>query len=535
LTAAGCCWGLRAAASSAGRPERPGRWACAFAALFVYACGAWWASGEMHPDAFGLLARGTVHPDRLYMAAVETSIRNFGRVSLGLDGLSPVQWHFFSAAIFAFAGKLSGAPQLSVHAIFLPLFAPTMLAFSMSAVACRLAGRDRAPELAGLVVALATWMLPEKVLGWFATWDPVASETFGVGLAFFFIGALRQPLEGASGAPPEKAHADRLLDLAWISAMTLTKVSVGFTAAVWLSAQQLYDLRLRARDVAYLTITTALCLACFPIVMGKTSRSQFVPLWFVRVQPLWGLKGAPVFALVHWLPLWLGIAALPRGERLESFARDRYAATLLALAALGGFASFNLTIRGGSGVYFSMLAPVFAIPWTAARLIEGIERPSLTARGLAIAAVAGALVFRLAPAASGLWKHASSIPETKSTAGRSVVEANAALRDAVSREPKCGVYVGNAALLASPLNADMRCFEVPFYWSTVLERPLLASWMPFDCRTTQAGFWWGSPQAQVQPPESPSDEQLCVLAKRDGLACVERLSENSVSSRFNCP
>lgn len=198
--------------------------------------------------------------------------------------------------------------------------------------------------------------------------------------------------------------------------------------------------------------------------------------------------------------------------------------TLIVPAWIVGVATFNFTIRGGSSVYFSMLAPIFAIPWTTAHLLEAARAKPRAGRALLVAVVVLAAAFQMWPNARGLWNHIvlRRIDLSKSPESSRFVESIAALKPKLSTSPRCGLYVSNRALVESPLNKDIRCFEIPFYYTAILERPLIMSWMPYGCRTDYAGFWWGHSQSRDQPPEMPTDMQLCSEARRSGLGCVEK-------------
>lgn len=529
VSALGAAAALR---SAAGRRPGPVEFA-ALAALVLYGCGTWWSSGHKHPDIEAHLARAYLHVDALYFTSVSAMIRSFGQIGLGLDGLTPLRWHFLTPGLLAAAGKMAATPQLVVHAVFYPMFAPTLFAFGLAAFADRF--RRAAPgALAFIVVCLAGWMLPGSVLGANSTWDPIGSETFAAALTLFFLGALRQPLEPE---PPARGRADFLADCAWVLTLVLAKVSVGFLAAGWLTMQRIHDRRLRLGDFLELGLLWASFMGVLSFTLGQSSKAAFHPLWFVLAQiglpPKW-----PAFFLVHWLPLWVGLAALAlrRRDWFSTLRADRYFMTLVAPAWVVGVASFNFTIRGGSGVYFSMLAPVFAIPWACAHLLEAAEAKPRAGRAALAAALATAVAFQLWPNARGLWSHLARgvIDAPKSPEGSRAVSDILALRAKLSVTPRCGVYVSNRTLVQSPLNKDIRCFEIPFYYTGVLERPLLLSWMTHECRTTQAGFWWGHSQSREQPPESPTDAQLCASARQNGLSCVEKASGASLE-RLACP
>lgn len=526
-------WGAAAAARSlAGR--RPGALeGAAFVALVLYCCGTWWSTGHTHPNIDAHLAKGYFHIDALYITANSALIRGFGKVALGIDGLTTLRWHYLTSSLLAAAGKLANAPQLTVHAVFFSMFAPPLYALGMTALAARFA-RARTALLSILVVGLAGWLLPTSTLGVYAAWDPIASETFVVALALFFIGALRQPLERESAA---RSRLDFLLDCAWIVALTLAKVSVGFLAAGWLTLRRIQDGRLRLGDLFDIAILWLTFGAVLPFILGQSSKAAFHPLWFLLAQIGLPTKW-PAFFIVHWLPMWVGVGAvaLHRRDWFAALRADRYFMTLIAPAWVVGFAFFNFTIRGGSNVYFSMLAPIFAIPWSCARLLEAARTRPRAGRAALAAVIAAAALFQLWPNASGLWTHAAlrRIDPSKSPESTRAVESMLSLRGKLSTSPRCALHVPNRSLAESPLNNDVRCFEVPFYYTAILERPLIMSWMPFDCRNTVPGFWWGHPQTREQTPDNPTDDQLCAQARLSGLSCVELMLPGDFR-RLACP
>lgn len=521
-----------AARSIAGR--RPGAIEiAAFVALVLYSCGTWWSTGHTHPNIDSHLAKGYFHIDALYITANSALIRGFGKVTLGIDGLTTLRWHYLTSSLLAAAGKLANTTQLTVHAVFFSMFAPPLYALGLAAFAGRF-HRARAALLSILVICLASWLLPTSLLGVNAAWDPIASETFVVALALFFIGALRQPLTRES---EDRSKLDFFIDCAWIVALTLAKVSVGFLAAGWLTLQRIQDKRLRLKDLVELGILWLAFGAVLPFILGQSSKAAFHPLWFLLAQIGMPTKW-PAFFLVHWLPMWVGIGALAlrRRDWFAALRSDRYFMTLIAPAWVVGFAFFNFTIRGGSNVYFSMLAPIFAVPWSCAHLLEAARDTPRAGRAALAAVIVAASLFQLWPNASGLWTHAAlrRIDPSKSPESIRTVESMLALRGKLSTSPRCALHVSNRTLAESPLNRDIRCFEVPFYYTAIFERPLVMSWMPFECRSTVAGFWWGHPQTREQTPDSPTDDQLCAQARLSGLTCVE-LALPGDFRRLACP
>lgn len=542
-------WSLLCAVSLACLPaiwtKRPGAasaitwpWAAACAALTLYCASALWCPGKGMPSSESALVGSAFHVDTLVYAATTALMRDFGHLTAGLDGLAPLRWHFMTQTIFAAVSKLTGASGLMVDVIFYPLFAPAFLCLGMVLLTFRLNEKLEpadVPAAAGICLALAVWVLPLRVLGLMATWDPITSEPYGLALGLLLVG-----LAGLPDSDPPPLAAEALFLSLWIAELTLCKVSVGFVAAPYAALRLWRRARTWPVRLSLSLIPLAACGILLPFVITSLG-AHYALLYFPQSYAAWGFKklNFPMFMAVHWLPIWLGLAAWefkrrPSGlaaELLTLWREDRFAVGFLLPAAAIGFASMSITIFAGSGVYFSMTPAVASIPWAAAIAIDESWRHSQRSpiKRAAIAVMLVAALAQGAPrAAEAVSRMAARRYAPPPESVRAELQWLLTLRPRL--RPGCGLIVDEAWLQNSSLARSVACWKVPYYFTGILERPLYASWMPQECRESA----FGKGYHHAAGPKSVGLAHACRDLKSDGLSCADLLTFNGAEP-IDCP
>lgn len=539
-----CLWHLASTLSSDAMMKRSpkiGFWACLLL-MVLYSLSACWGSGYTSASIMQRLASATVHRDTLILSGLTSMIRDYGKASVGVDGLATVNYHFFSCCVFAAVSKLTGAPALQVYSLFHSQIIPPLFLFSLSLFFYKLSPGNRTSfYLVPMFIAtMATYLLPQKILDDFIVWNPLLGESYATSLTLLVHGFYFLPLTAEEAARPRGqlswTRASYLA--AWLFCVAFSKISVGFTAAIC----ALLLLFSRYKKTPDLLMKLAVVGAGFFLVtrigvkQTNLGSSSLDPLYFIRKNALWGWKGFPVFMFVHWLPVWIGVGAVlarERGgftDRARALLRDRYFTWVLLPACAVGFASFSLTLAGATGFSFSNLPTILALPWIAGMCFG----PEIKLRPYFLLLLVSGLLFQWLPRMRATWDKVvlDETPPSRPEMGRDLM-AIVRVKSALSASPRCALQVSREWLFKSELAGGSRCWEVPYYFIGILERPLYGSWLRQACRESAEGRTYNYPQGPSPGEESMTTEGLCKAAVSDGFPCVEVLSPSDLK-RYDC-
>jgi hypothetical protein len=180
---------------------------------------------------------GTLNHDTTFHAAVAFLIRNFGRPSIGLDGVLPLKYHFGSHIWFAALGVLTAADPASVYGAAVPIVNAPLL---VVAVAISGAAIDGARKSAGSYIVIGVGLI---ILSDFI--DPKSyyiSESYTFALIVLLL-ALPVLAELAQiGQSMKSTVSNFAIAIAIVPLLALLKISVGFlwtAALVWLAIRRL--------------------------------------------------------------------------------------------------------------------------------------------------------------------------------------------------------------------------------------------------------------------------------------------------------
>jgi hypothetical protein len=180
-------------------------------------------------DVWNDVLTGQISHDTCFHAAIASMLGHYNSVSVGLHGLTPVGYHFFSHLLTFGASRWCGISVLEAYASVPSLILLPLLPASMLAVSTRLA-RSRADGLTATKAACVSMIF----LGFSQGWPlrglsfQIVSESFLCAL-ILFCGFLADLCE-------RNLRSGSRRWLVWLPILALSKVSVGFLAGciLWL-------------------------------------------------------------------------------------------------------------------------------------------------------------------------------------------------------------------------------------------------------------------------------------------------------------
>jgi hypothetical protein len=128
------------------------------------------------------LNKGNISIDSFFHIAIAAMYKNYGVVSLGLDGLVPISYHTLSHKVMAGVSVLSQADVMATYARMYFVLGPALLVFVLAALAIRIQPRQTYDNalLNISILMLAVRCLP--VFKEFGFWDSYfSSESYLLG------------------------------------------------------------------------------------------------------------------------------------------------------------------------------------------------------------------------------------------------------------------------------------------------------------------------------------------------------------------
>jgi len=306
--------------------------------------GAWmgasfWGYGMQHPAFLtkAILSQyvTSYNPavDTFFHASLINGLKNYGTVSVGLDGLVPLPYHAFTHVLFAALSALGGVTAIDFlnaasPVILLPLLAVSLLLFAASAARAlwRSTAKDR-PMLARwptwvVLFAALVGVIPQPfAASHFLQWNlAIHSETYSlsVSLALLWAASLLTGLSArfvrdAKAVPGDCAVI--ALGVVGVCMVSMTKISTGLVllaGACWLFLRQ----RLYRSPPAIVALAAAIAGVVLVATIGTpiTTRDsmQLVPFAFFR--QFIGRDAVALFLTLNfvWPLLYLALRGLCR-------------------------------------------------------------------------------------------------------------------------------------------------------------------------------------------------------------------------------
>lgn len=375
--------------------------------LLSAALGAWmgacfWGYGMQNPAFLTKAALSryvtTYNPaiDTLFHASIINSVKSYGTVSVGLDGLVPLPYHAFTHVFFAALSALGEVSAIdflnaSSPAILLPLVPVSLVVFAASAARAWSTARatDR-PMLArwpiwAVLFAAFAGIVPQPFAGnFFLNWKLIIhSETYGLSVSLGLLGAAFL-VTGLSerfvrdGAATPRDYIVLTLAVIGYCLISFTKLSTGLVLLVGMSWLFLRLRLYRSWGATAALAVTFVCAAFIASIGAPSSIRDAMPVEpFAFLRLFIGLDRVVPFLLLFyiWALLYLllrgiyprsadrGVGA-PRGWR-SIRALDLEFIGVLILAGMVPGLVFDLPPRGPQSatvnVYFMDVQIWFAI------------------------------------------------------------------------------------------------------------------------------------------------------------------------------
>ncbi|OAF01245.1 hypothetical protein AYJ54_29665 [Bradyrhizobium centrolobii] len=506
---------------------------------------------------------GVQNLDTLFHAAIANMLVNYGTVSMGMDGLVPVTYHFLSHIWLGCLGRWLGSGTYQAYFIGAQVVAIPLLFFSLFLAAYLL--RPRGERLrSGALLALAPLFLLFCTEMW-NTSSYLFSESYFLAAIIFLLSL---PLFAEISTT---ASRRRLCIQAGCVAvvgllMEMSKVSVGVVFLPAAGYLLLRQLALKARTLLMLGAAALVlaAVAAFAIFRAMGGSLKMVdPLNFLWEYPelAWPSLVANFVLLCATIVVWI---VSRRADRLcaEAFA-------IMALAA--SIPSVLLVIPGGSAYYFihvgTFAAVVFVVayagPWLEHR-VPSLFRPELLVAALVLVTldtpqkirspiVVGEEWAELARRTSGYLGNATDVGDsTRKRLGTLLLPGSGrrrALAEDMMRLPRAQSIktLRDRGLADAPGSAVFVPPENVPFWSylqdcrtvseiipALLGVPMIRGLNPTaaECRNeANYGFPAYGPDSVSQPT---SDDELCAHATRWGLRTVFVLARPTEVRRIDC-
>ena len=368
-------------------------------ALFsVWASGVVWGRIYKNPLFYeNYILDGKAHHDSLHLASFASMLRTYHVASTGIDGLTPIPYHWGTQWLFAQWSALTSAHvldfyQLGFPATMIPFFFGGVLAFAVA-----LRSRRRSPDSGDdlrddgriwfVFLAACIGIIPISGLDAMGVWTSnlLISESYTVavpcGLLLFATtllwhdAAFTQP--SSLRKFPDAIFVVALLPLgiALLGYLKSSLMMLAFALALYAFVR----LALYRRMIYWYSIivTTFLFIVTYQRVILPAHREGLVPLDFLWdfVKPAWW----PFFIVVHLFWSWLYILLRLRSEGIGTLADLGEAASekrildveaVFVIALLGIGPGLVTHIDGGSAFYFSDVQRWLAVAFILSRIPE---------------------------------------------------------------------------------------------------------------------------------------------------------------------
>ncbi len=474
-----------------------------------------------HPE---LARAGVLHKDILYQSSLSAMVKNYGVVSTGINGVSPVATHFFSNYWFAGNALMYDTSALLAHGIFKLLVVAPLILFCFINLA--LFRNQESSQYRILVISGLAFALEAVVLSWRSLY---MSETFALAALIFIVSLpafLEEPVSESSASSCFKCTFVWLL---WIALPLLAaaglKLQVGIMLGVFVAGYCMRQLKTWPLRLFLGIVTGSVLFFLLHLFLPGSVGSvlqRFHPFSFRVVFPRTSILY--ICSIVAILYLAKGSGPGRRTSELS-----------LALTGILVAAAYVLIngVPDGNCHYFSY--PMFL---TAVFLLvshhEALERCA-AGLGRGIGAYYGTLpntgsvllvVVCSAPVFFWLRDHLSLLELLNRTRTsehvKTVSEIESQLRPFVSRSRSYLVYVppGNDAYW----NLVEVCTSKPFFVPSLLEVPRIQGIPPKKiCQFNSKGYGFKSFQ-DARSGTDLSDAELCQKASEFHFQAVLELT-----------
>jgi len=285
---------------------------------------------HVYTQEYGLL--GLLHRDTLFHVSISSLMTKYGAVSVGLDGLAPLDYHVFSHGWLGALSRWLGVPVGLSYPLGVQVFGVPMLFFSFISLCYSLARVRKIQPSAGLLLTVPIcFLLVFDMWDWFSY---LVSESYLFSLIIFML-TLPLLFEFIH-AKNERTQLARLALLILISFILFeTKLSVG---VVLLAASFFAAMRLHVEHFVRFALLSLPVIAGVGYVgllySGQSLEGLFRPLHFVSTYPRAG---------------WANI--------------------LVALFMLGLLASRYLSVSGQEKILYETIAVITALCFAPALLL----------------------------------------------------------------------------------------------------------------------------------------------------------------------
>lgn len=315
------------------------------------------------------LNKGNISIDSFFHIAIAAMYKNYGIVSLGLDGLVSISYHTLSHKVMAGISVLSQVDVMATYARLYFVLGPALLVFVLAALSIRIQPRQTFDNalLNISVLMLAVRCLP--VFKEFGFWDSYfSSESYLLGLVLL-VAALLALIQFYE-VPGDVLSLCCALALLILSG--LSKASVGFLGFCVFGLFGLMALRTLKFWLALLVGAVVFFALMMEAASSGGANIGLVPLDFIEnYAPAFGIADGrlkiPLFFLIHFSPVW-GCLFFGFFEQGAKYVRTHEFLVLigLLLPALGVI--LLLKIGGGSAFYFSNVPVVLAFAFAASHM-----------------------------------------------------------------------------------------------------------------------------------------------------------------------
>jgi len=321
-------------------------------------------------------AMGLAGLDNFFHTAICSMIQNFGKPSVGFDGLTPIRYHYGSHYWFAALGRAGGTMPLLSYSFGQMIVLVPGLIFGLVSSGLAVVRADKESFLKYTV--LAVLLLAGLDLAGMNSHYISQSHTFALMIFLLSLPLLKEFLQPA----PLKGAAGRFrfaLALVLVAGMCAMKISVGafFGAALFYGLLRSSGFSLKSfLALSAVALVVFAALAFFsPWTVGQfwamTGENGTQGL-FSYYRSLRLLAFSSFIAPVSFLAgVILGDKLYRRGSLMEALAGKRQlsAEMVLVLTALG--AILTMILRPSDGWYFINVAQWFAMPWLLASVGTG--------------------------------------------------------------------------------------------------------------------------------------------------------------------
>lgn len=324
---------------------------------------------------------GVQNLDTLFHAAIANMIIKYGAVSMGMDGLVPVTYHFLSHIWLGCLGWWIGSGTYQAYFIGAQITAIPLLFFSFLLAVHLLRPNDERLR-SGALLVLAPLLILSCTEMWITPSYLVSESYFLAAIVFLLSLPL---LAEISRTTSRRRLCVQAASVAVVGVlMEMSKVSVGVVFLPAAGYLLLRQLGLKARTLLVLMAVGLVATAMGAFVIFRAmggSLAMVDPLSFLDKYPELGWPPLVANAVL----LWAAVAVWIAGRRADRLCAEAFAIMVLAAS----IPSLLLVIPGGSAYYFIHVATFAAVVFVAAYAGPWLEQrvPSLFRPELLVAAI----------------------------------------------------------------------------------------------------------------------------------------------------